>query len=40
MKENTASIRVFEKLGLAYSFETEDHGQPCVVYSITKDEWK
>lgn len=40
MKENTASIRIFEKLGLKHSHDINDHGQPCVVYAITKDEWK
>jgi len=38
MKENTASINVLEKLGLKYSHDTNDHGQLCVVYTITKDD--
>ena len=40
MQENTASIRIFEKLGLKHSHDINDHGQPCVVYVITKEEWK
>lgn len=40
MKENTASIRIFEKLGLKHTHDIKDHGQSCVVYAITKDEWK
>jgi RimJ/RimL family protein N-acetyltransferase len=40
MKENTASIRVFEKLGLKYSHDNDCGKQPGVVYVITKEEWK
>jgi len=40
MKENKASIRVFEKLGLKYSHDNDCGNQPCVVYMITKEEWK
>jgi len=40
MKENTASIKVFEKLGLKYSHDDDCGCQPGVVYTITKEEWK
>jgi ribosomal-protein-alanine N-acetyltransferase len=40
MKENTASIKVFEKLGLRYSHDDNCGEQPGVVYVITKEEWK
>jgi ribosomal-protein-alanine N-acetyltransferase len=40
MKENKASIRVFEKLGLNYSHDDNCGQQPGVVYVITKEEWK
>jgi len=40
MKENTASINVFHKLGLKYSHDDDCGCQPGVVYKITKEEWK
>ena len=40
MKENTASINVFKKLGLTYSHDDECGAHPGVVYVITKEEWK
>jgi ribosomal-protein-alanine N-acetyltransferase len=40
MKENTASINVFKKLGMAYSHDDECGKHPAVVYVITKEEWK
>jgi len=40
MKENKASINVFEKLGLKYSHDSDCGNQPGVVYAITKEEWK
>jgi RimJ/RimL family protein N-acetyltransferase len=40
MEANTASIRVLEKLGLKYSHDNYCGGQPGVVYSIIKEEWK
>jgi len=40
MKENKASIRVFEKLGLKYSHDDNCGCQPGVVYKIKKEEWK
>jgi len=40
MKENVASINVFDKLGMRYSHEQDCGCHPGVVYIITKDEWK
>jgi ribosomal-protein-alanine N-acetyltransferase len=40
MKENTASINVFKKLGLIYSHDESCGHQPGVIYAITKDQWK
>lgn len=40
IKENTASISVLQKLGMAYSHEQDCGCHPGVVYIITKDEWK
>jgi RimJ/RimL family protein N-acetyltransferase len=40
MKANTASINVFKKLGLTYSYDENCGCQPGVVYTITKAEWQ
>ncbi len=40
MKENTASINVFKKLGLKYSHDSDCGERPGVVYVITKDQWE
>jgi ribosomal-protein-alanine N-acetyltransferase len=40
MKENSASVNVFHKLGLKYSHDEDCGCQPGVVYTITKKEWK
>lgn len=40
LKENTASIRVLEKLGLKYMQDTEFDDEPGVLYKITQTEWK
>jgi ribosomal-protein-alanine N-acetyltransferase len=40
MKANTASIKVFNKLGLKYSHDDDCGCEPGVVYSIKKEEWK
>jgi RimJ/RimL family protein N-acetyltransferase len=40
MNANTASINVFKKLGLTYSYDENCGCQPSVVYTITKAEWQ
>jgi len=39
MKENKASINVFNKLGLTYSHDDHCHDAPAVVYIITKEQY-
>jgi RimJ/RimL family protein N-acetyltransferase len=36
MKENTASIRIMEKLGMKYWKEVQEHDGPCVCYRIDR----
>jgi RimJ/RimL family protein N-acetyltransferase len=38
--ENAASIRVAERLGERYLREGTLHGRTCLIYGITKDEWR
>jgi ribosomal-protein-alanine N-acetyltransferase len=39
-KENIASWRIMEKLGMKYERTTEHYGMECVVYGISKDEFQ
>lgn len=36
MKENTASIRILEKVGMSFEKEFEAHGGICVQYSVNR----
>jgi len=40
MKENVASINVFKKLGLKYSYDENCGGEPGVIYTIMREEWE
>lgn len=40
MKDNVASINVFDKLGLKYDHDETCGEQPGVIWSITKEQWK
>jgi len=40
VKENTASVRVMEKLGMKYWKTVVEHGEACVVYQIQKSDFQ
>lgn len=40
LKENAASLRVMEKLGMHYEMDTTHHGYPVVQYAIEKSRFK
>ncbi|MFZ0036647.1 MAG: GNAT family N-acetyltransferase [Candidatus Acidiferrales bacterium] len=39
VKENAASLRIMEKLGMAYERNIIHRGVPVVLYSVTKSHW-
>ncbi|KAF3889151.1 MULTISPECIES: GNAT family N-acetyltransferase [Nostocales] len=38
--ENTASVRVIQKVGMTYQKSTRYYGHDVVYYAITRDEWQ
>jgi len=39
-KENTASLRIMQKLGMAYERNHIHRGIPVVLYSVSRDRWR